>query len=83
MEEVQEERELELTIEDIHSNDGYAWVRKELIGKKFLATLTFTNVQYKGWYTIVGRFLEKTGIPEIDSATENKPLVITISKYSL
>lgn len=74
---------LELTVTNIHAEDGYAYARKQIVGKKFNATLTLTSTGHPGWYIVVGTFIDKIGIPEIDNATDEHPIVIAMAHYTL
>lgn len=74
---------LELQITNIHAEDGYAYARKQIQGKRFNATLTLTSTGHPGWYTVVGTFKDKVGITEIDNATAEHPIVIAMAQYTL
>lgn len=74
---------MELTVRDVHGEDGYAFARKQMIGKKFEAILTLTSVGHPGWYTIIGRFIDKVGVPEIDNIEEGELITISMAKYTL
>jgi hypothetical protein len=83
MKDVNKEDSLVLTLTGVHVEDGYAWARDQIIGKKFDAFLTTTSVGHPGWYRVVGVFVDKVGIPEIDNATKEQPIVITTAHYTL
>jgi len=83
MSEIDKMDSLKLQITDIHPEDGYAWATKQLKGKEFDAFLTTTSVGHPGWYMVAGTFVESTGIAEIDNATKEQPIIITMAKYEL
>ena len=83
MTEIDKSNSLIIYIDSIHPNDGLAQYRKELEGKRFDAFITFSNISHEGWSTIAGTFVDETGIPEIDEATTDHPITISIAKYSL
>jgi len=74
---------VEITIKDIHSGDGYAYAKSDLIGKKFKAFLTTTSAGAEGWYMIAGNFIDVTGHDEIDNAGKEQPIVISMARYTV
>ena len=83
MTDINKDDSLILTIRDIHPEDGYAWAKDQLKGKQFDAFLTTTSVGHPGWYMVAGTFIEDIGIPEIDGATKEQPIIISMSKYTV
>ena len=72
-----------LTIDEIHLEDGWYKFKDAIIGKEFDAFLTTSSVGHPGWWMVVGCMVEKTGVEEIDGCTKEKPMVISMARYSL
>jgi len=80
---IDREETIELEITDIHPEDGLYQYRDIFKGVPFEAFLTTTSVGHPGWYMVAGTFAKNTGIPFIDRATSENPVVITMAKYVL